>query len=147
MILNITILWFRWCHMSYTSISQYRDEVIQLYEQTLSYRETARILCDRYPDIPNANWTRELVARELDYVSRYEETNEEEYPLTELIDPPSRIFITKRCCFFPVNTGTFMIFNPCLINPTVSVGKGIKSRLWIGLYYLRPVSNRSLMIS
>ena len=65
----------------------------------------------------------------------------------ELIDPPSSIFITKRCCFFPVNTGTFMIFNPCLINPTVSVGKSIKSRLWIGLYYLRPVSNRSLMIS
>ena len=44
-----------------TAISQLRDECESIYYQTSSYRVTAKILCDRYPDIPNLNHVRGLI--------------------------------------------------------------------------------------
>ena len=49
-----------------TAISHLRDEAVDLYKQTLSYRETARILCERHPELPKPNYVRSLVALEVD---------------------------------------------------------------------------------
>ena len=60
-----------------TSISHLRDEFALIYDQTGSYRETARILCRKYPELPNPNWTRGLIREELrihnpDHIKRRE---------------------------------------------------------------------------
>ena len=44
-----------------TAISQLRDECESIYYQTSSYRETAKILCERYPEILNHNHVRGLI--------------------------------------------------------------------------------------
>jgi hypothetical protein len=44
-----------------TAISHLRDECESIYYQTASYRETAKILCDRHPEIPNPNHVRGLI--------------------------------------------------------------------------------------
>lgn len=51
--------------MNTTTISHLRDEFVEIYEQTGSYRKTAKILCARHPEIPNHNHTRGLIRAEL----------------------------------------------------------------------------------
>jgi predicted phosphodiesterase len=51
--------------VNFTAISHLRDECIDIYKQTLSFRETARVLCDKYPNLPNWNHTRGLIAEEI----------------------------------------------------------------------------------
>lgn len=50
--------------MLQTTISQYRDEAIDLYRQTNSFREAAKILCERHPELPGHNHVRSLMAAE-----------------------------------------------------------------------------------
>lgn len=48
-----------------TAISHLRSEAITLYSDNQSYSETARILCDRYEDLPSPDWVRHLIALEI----------------------------------------------------------------------------------
>lgn len=48
-----------------TALSDYRDEIISLYNDTKSYKETAKILCEKYPELPSVNWVRQVVSLEV----------------------------------------------------------------------------------
>lgn len=50
---------------SLSPIAHLHDECIEIYKQTLSFRETARVLCERHPELPNPNWTRGLISQEI----------------------------------------------------------------------------------
>lgn len=51
--------------MAKTSISQYREEVLELYNTHLQFKKVAEILCERHPELPGWNHVRGLVALEV----------------------------------------------------------------------------------
>ena len=54
-----------------SALFPYRSEILEIYQDTQSFRETARQLSDLHPELPGWNWLRELVNKEIKIYKEY----------------------------------------------------------------------------
>ena len=68
-----------------TSLLPYRSELLEIYQDTRSFRETARQLSDLHPELPGWNRLRELVSREIKMIleDQLDDLDNEEDSCTE----------------------------------------------------------------
>lgn len=48
-----------------SALYPYRSEILEIYQNTQRFRETARQLSELHPELPGWNWLRELVSKEI----------------------------------------------------------------------------------